>query len=85
MTSTLIYAKRHGFSLIKSLPHRWQTTEAAVYQLRQGHHACLQDGGYLCGRIQPLTPYFYSSYEAENESIVTDKPKNRGARFWPNP
>ncbi len=60
----LAYAKRYGFSdgTIFTTDH-----EAAVYQLRQEAASRLSShGGYLCGRIESLTPYFYSSYEEMN-------------------
>lgn len=72
----LAYAKRYGFS-DKIIAHRWQTTEAAVYQLRQeaGITPVFKMVDTCAAEFESSTPYFYSSYEAENESIVTDKPK----------
>ena len=72
----LAYAKRYGFS-DKIIAHRWQTTEAEVYQLRQeaGITPVFKMVDTCAAEFESSTPYFYSSYEAENESIVTDKPK----------
>jgi len=72
----LAYAKRYGFS-DKIIAHRWQTTEAAVYQLRQeaGITPVFKMVDTCAAEFESSTPYFYSSYEAENESMVTDKPK----------
>ena len=72
----LAYAKRYGFS-DKIIAHRWQTTEAEVYQLRQeaGITPVFKMVDTCAAECESSTPYFYSSYEAENESMVTDKPK----------
>ncbi len=71
----LAYAKRYGFSDKMPTVGRLQRQQFISY-VRSGHRACLQDGGYLTkAEFESLTPYFYSSYEAENESIVTNKPK----------
>ena len=72
----LAYAKRYGFS-DKIIAHRWQTTEAEVYQLRQeaGITPIFKMVDTCAAEFESSTPYFYSSYEAENESMVTDKPK----------
>ncbi|WP_314943002.1 carbamoyl-phosphate synthase large subunit [Abiotrophia defectiva] len=72
----LAYAKRYGFS-DKIIAHRWQTTEAEVYQLRQeaGITPVFKMVDTCAAEFESSTPYFYSSYEAENESMVTDKPK----------
>lgn len=69
-------AKRYGFS-DKVIAHRWQTSETQVKVLRKQY------------KIQPVykmvdtcaaefiseTPYFYSTYEQENESVPSNKEK----------
>lgn len=40
-----------------------------------GNRAGVQDGGHLRGEFTSETPYFYSSYEQENESEVSDRRK----------
>ncbi len=34
--------------------------------------------------FESTTPYFYGTYEEENESIVTDKPFYCSTWFWSN-
>nr|WFN99956.1 carbamoyl-phosphate synthase large subunit [Staphylococcus aureus] len=63
----LKYAKDYGFS-DKTIAHRFNMTEEEVYQLRMEND------------IKPVykmvdTPYYYGTYETENESIITDKEK----------
>jgi carbamoyl-phosphate synthase large subunit len=68
-------AKQNGFT-DRKIAELWQMTEAAVTEFR------------LTNKLQPVykmvdtcaaefesqTPYFYSTYELENESIVSEKP-----------
>lgn len=53
------------------------TTEEDVYQRRKalGMHRVYKMVDTCAAEFQAKTPYFYSTYEGENESIVSDKPK----------
>ena len=73
----LLYkAKKMGFC-DKYIAHLWQMTEDDVFNMRKEHNmfpvykmidTCASD-------FDSYIPYFYSTYEEENESIVSDKPK----------
>ena len=71
---TLIAAKKMGFS-DKYIARLWKTTELDVYGLRKASNIfpafrmvdTCHTGAYI--------PYFYSSYQGENTSILTDKKK----------
>ena len=71
---TLIAAKKMGFS-DKYIARLWKTTELDVYGLRKANNIfpafrmvdTCHTGAYI--------PYFYSSYQGENTSILTDKKK----------
>ncbi len=72
----LYLAKRMGFS-DREIARQWNWTELQVFQLRQS------------GAVQPVykmidtcasefesyIPYFYSTYEDENESVISEKKK----------
>ncbi|GAB3923865.1 carbamoyl-phosphate synthase large subunit [Mucilaginibacter myungsuensis] len=53
------------------------TTEEEVYQRRNtlGMHRVYKMVDTCAAEFQAKTPYFYSTYEGENESVVSDKPK----------
>jgi len=53
------------------------TTEEDVYQRRKalGMHRVYKMVDTCAAEFQAKTPYFYSTYEGENESIVSDKKK----------
>ena len=70
----LAYAKRYGFS-DKIIAHRWQTTEAEVYQLRQeaGITPVFKMVDTCAAEFESATPYFYSTYGFENESVKSSK------------
>ncbi|MBF0780704.1 MULTISPECIES: carbamoyl-phosphate synthase large subunit [unclassified Granulicatella] len=69
-------AKRYGFS-DKIIAHRWASSEKDIYQLRQKHRILpvFKTVDTCAAEFESSTPYFYSTYEMENESIVSDKPK----------
>ena len=72
----LKFAKRFGFS-DRTIAHRFEMTEAEVYKLRQQHqiHPVYKMVDTCAAEFESTTPYFYGTYEEENESIVTDKEK----------
>lgn len=70
----LLYAKRFGFS-DKVIAHRWGMNEEDVYNLRQEKNIVpvFKMVDTCAAEFSSDTPYFYSTYEFENESIVSDK------------
>ncbi|ULG75064.1 carbamoyl-phosphate synthase large subunit [Macrococcus brunensis] len=72
----LIWAKKYGFS-DRVIAHRWNMTEREVYDLRQQHQILpvYKMVDTCASEFESSTPYFYGTYETENESIVTDKKK----------
>ena len=72
----LEYAKKYGFS-DKVIAHRWSMTEDDIYTLRQENQITpvFKMVDTCAAEFVSETPYFYSSYEQEEESIVSDKKK----------
>ena len=72
----LKYAKHYGFS-DKVIAHRFDMTEQEVYALRQQHQIqpVYKMVDTCAAEFESTTPYFYGTYEQENESIVSDKEK----------
>lgn len=72
----LKFAKRFGFS-DRVIAHRFETTEENVYQLRQQHNIfpVYKMVDTCAAEFESATPYFYGTYEEENESIVSKKEK----------
>ncbi|MDR9832593.1 carbamoyl-phosphate synthase large subunit [Staphylococcus coagulans] len=72
----LRFAKLFGFS-DRVIAHRFEMTEEAVYQLRQEHHInpVYKMVDTCAAEFESATPYYYGTYEEENESIVTEKEK----------
>ncbi|MBA8759250.1 carbamoyl-phosphate synthase large subunit [Staphylococcus schleiferi subsp. coagulans] len=72
----LRFAKRFGFS-DRVIAHRFEMTEEAVYQLRQEHHInpVYKMVDTCAAEFESATPYYYGTYEEENESIITEKEK----------
>ncbi|WP_282708999.1 carbamoyl-phosphate synthase large subunit [Ligilactobacillus sp. Marseille-Q7487] len=73
--ATLKMAKRYGFSDL-TIGKLWNQTEDQIRQLRK-------DNGIIpvykmvdtcAAEFESHTPYFYSSYDDENESLRSDKP-----------
>ena len=71
----LKYAKDYGFS-DRVIAHRWDMNEEEVYQLRvkMTLNQCIKWFDTM-REFESTTPYYYGTYETENESIVTDKEK----------
>ncbi|WP_342512662.1 carbamoyl-phosphate synthase large subunit [Sporosarcina sp. FSL K6-1522] len=67
-------AKRMGFSDV-TIAALWNTDERAVYDWRkeQGLIPVYKKVDTCAGEFESDTPYFYGTYEEENESIKTDK------------
>lgn len=72
----LIWAKKYGFS-DRVIAHRWQMKERDIYDLRHQHQILpvYKMVDTCASEFESSTPYFYGTYETENESIVSDKKK----------
>lgn len=72
----LKFAKRFGFS-DRTIAHRFEMTEEEVFKLRQQHQIqpVYKMVDTCAAEFESTTPYFYGTYEEENESIVTGKEK----------
>lgn len=68
-------AKQKGFS-DKVIAKLWGTDEITVYQWRieKGILPVFKMVDTCAAEFESETPYFYSTYEEENESTVTDRP-----------
>ena len=69
-------AKAMGFS-DREIAHLWGMTEREVYALRkeQGIAPVYKMIDTCAAEFDSYIPYFYSTYEEENESVVSDKKK----------
>ena len=69
-------AKRMGFS-DKFIGQLWKMSEAEMFQLRKanGVFPVYKIIDSCAGEIDTYVPYFYSTYEAENESLRSDRKK----------
>ncbi|NUJ58004.1 carbamoyl-phosphate synthase large subunit, partial [Cobetia marina] len=67
-------AKEMGFSDV-AIAKYWQMTERDVYEIRK--RACITPVYKMvdtcAAEFESETPYYYSTYEEENESIVTTR------------
>ncbi|MBC9874154.1 carbamoyl-phosphate synthase large subunit [Macrococcoides bohemicum] len=72
----LEWAKKYGFS-DRVIAHRWNMTEREIYDLRQANNInpVFKMVDTCASEFESNTPYFYGTYENENESIVSDKKK----------
>lgn len=68
-------AKKKGFS-DKIISGLWKVPETAVYDWRLANRLVpvFKMVDTCAAEFESMTPYFYSSYEDENESVVTEKP-----------
>jgi carbamoyl-phosphate synthase large subunit len=73
----LFNLKQKGFSDAQIAYILGNVTEEDVYQRRKelGMHRVYKMVDTCAAEFQAKTPYFYSTYEGENESIVSDKKK----------
>ena len=74
--SRLFQAKKMGFS-DRAVAGLWNVAERTVYALRKENHIL---PGYrmidsCAGEFDSYIPYFYSTYESENESVVSAQKK----------
>ncbi|WP_143588945.1 carbamoyl-phosphate synthase (glutamine-hydrolyzing) large subunit, partial [Terribacillus halophilus] len=69
-------AKQKGFS-DREIAHWWNTNEDKVYQFRMENQLApvYKMVDTCAAEFESQTPYFYSTYEEENESIASDKEK----------
>ncbi|WP_227395585.1 carbamoyl-phosphate synthase large subunit [Jeotgalibacillus aurantiacus] len=73
---TLYEAKRMGFS-DKTIATSWNTTELDIYERRKqaGIIPVYKMVDTCAAEFESSTPYFYGTYEEENESVVSDRKK----------
>ncbi|WP_203246166.1 carbamoyl-phosphate synthase large subunit [Sporosarcina beigongshangi] len=71
---TLRTAKRMGFSDV-TVAELWNTNERAIYDWRkeQGLIPVYKKVDTCAGEFESDTPYFYGTYEDENESVKSEK------------
>jgi carbamoyl-phosphate synthase large subunit len=69
-------AKRLGFS-DREIARLWNASEEKVYSFRsnQGLHPVFKMVDTCAGEFEAVTPYFYSSYDQENEGSSSDRRK----------
>lgn len=72
----LEYAKKYGFS-DKVIAHRWNKSEDEIYKMRTANNIIpvYKMVDTCAAEFTSNTPYFYSTYEFENESAVSEKEK----------
>ncbi len=71
----LHYAKKNGFA-DETIAGLWQKTTLEIRQLRQaaGITPVYKMVDTVAAEFESQTPYFYATYERENESVKSDKP-----------
>ena len=69
-------AKKYGFSDV-NIAHFWDKTAKEVFLFRKANNIMpvYKMVDTCAAEFESETPYFYSSYEEENESIITNKEK----------
>lgn len=74
--SVLYEAKRMGFS-DREIAYLWNMKETDIFQMRKdrGIFPVYKMIDTCASEFESYIPYFYSTYEEENESIVSDKKK----------
>ena len=70
----LFNAKKMGFS-DRAIARLWGVGEREVYHLRRRFRPVYRMIDSCAGEFDSYIPYFYSTYESENESVVSDKKK----------
>ena len=82
----LLEAKRAGFS-DRQLAHLWTKSEAEVRRerKRRGIDAVFKLVDTCAAEFEAFTPYYYSTYESEDESRVGDNPTRHDPRRRPQP
>lgn len=73
---TLYYAKKMGFC-DKYIAKLWNTDENDIYEMRMNNNIVpvYKMIDTCASEFDSYIPYFYSTYESENESIVSDRKK----------
>ncbi len=73
---TLIKAKKLGFSDL-NIAHLWNMTQYEIFNLRKekGVMPVYKMVDTCAAEFESETPYFYGTYEEENESVVSNKEK----------
>ena len=73
---TLLTLKKNGFS-DSMIAKAWNTTAKAIYELRHANNIIpvYKMVDTCAGEFESATPYFYSTYEQENESVPTNNRK----------
>lgn len=73
---TLLKAKKLGFADL-NIAHLWETTQKEIFQFRKDNAIMpvYKMVDTCAAEFESETPYFYGTYEDENESIVSDKEK----------
>lgn len=72
----LYHAKKAGFS-DKAIAWLWNMTETAVYEMRKKYSIfpVYKMIDTCASEFESYVPYFYSTYEDENEAVVEDRKK----------
>lgn len=72
----LKYAKKNGFSDIE-IGYLWDMTPREIFELRKKHGIMptYKMIDTCASEFKSYVPYFYSTYEEENESVVSDRKK----------
>ena len=79
-------AKRMGIS-DRYLAERWGKTEGEIFELRRrlGVLPVYKMIDTCASEFESYVPYFYSTYETENESVASDRKKDPRPRQRPDP
>ena len=72
----LSQAKKMGFS-DQAVAWRWNKTELQIYEMRKKYHIfpVYKMIDTCASEFESYVPYFYSTYEEENESFIEDRKK----------
>ena len=72
----LKWAKKYGFS-DRVIGHRWEMSEGEIFKIRkeEGIMPVYKMVDTCAAEFESNTPYFYGTYETENESVPSDKEK----------
>ncbi len=75
-TEILLQAKKLGFSDI-NIAHLWQTDHRSIFNFRKEHRIMpvYKMVDTCAAEFESETPYFYGTYEEENESLPSDNEK----------
>ncbi|AYO57851.1 carbamoyl phosphate synthase large subunit [Chryseobacterium sp. 6424] len=75
-TKTLLQAKKLGFADLH-IAHLWESDQKTIFEFRKENNIMpvYKMVDTCAAEFESETPYFYGTYEEENESIVSDKEK----------